>query len=101
MQGLPAGVNVNQFMQQQGQHSQFSQFNPMGAAATAGANSPQYMQPPSAYQGAGVPPVLPGQPGLKMQPHSQQQVSSAVLESFSNQPLAGYQCAREHCEENS
>lgn len=77
MQGVPVGMNVGQYMQQPGQPSQFTQYNnAMAAAAAAAANSPQYMQPPGGYvPGAGVPPVLPGQPGMKMQPHSQQQVS--------------------------
>ncbi|CAM6106174.1 unnamed protein product [Calypogeia fissa] len=75
MQGVPVGMNVGQYMQQSGQPSQFTQYNAMAAAAAAAANSPQYMQHPGGYvPGAGVPPVLAGQPNMKLQQHSQQQV---------------------------
>ncbi|KAL2613176.1 hypothetical protein R1flu_024868 [Riccia fluitans] len=78
MQGIPVGMNVGQYMQQPGQPAQYSQYNSPMAAAAAVASSPQYMPPPGGYvqgvPGAGVPPVLPGQPNMKMPPHSQQQV---------------------------
>ncbi|BBN17554.1 hypothetical protein Mp_7g15450 [Marchantia polymorpha subsp. ruderalis] len=74
MQGVPVGMNVGQYMQQPGQPSQYTQYNNAMAAAAVGS-SPQYMQPPGGYvPGATGPPVLPGQPNMKMPPHSQQQV---------------------------
>ncbi|KAL3679895.1 hypothetical protein R1sor_022851 [Riccia sorocarpa] len=77
MQGIPVGMSVGQYMQQPGQPAQYSQYNnPMAAGAVG--SSPQYMPPPGGYvqgvPGAGVPPVLPGQPNIKMPPQSQQQV---------------------------
>lgn len=79
MQGVPVGMNVGQYMQQPGQPSQYTQYNNAMAAAAVGS-SPQYMQPPGGYvPGATGPPVLPGQPNMKMPPHSQQQASIFFL----------------------
>lgn len=73
-------VPVNLQYLQQGQPSQFPQYNnAMVAAAVNAANvGTPYMQQSGSFvpgfPGGGVPPVLPGQPSMKMPPHSQQQV---------------------------
>lgn len=84
---MPVGVNLNQFLQQQqAQPAQFAQDgNGLGGASVSAA--PYLQQLPGSYApgvpGAGGPPVLPGQPSMKVSPQPQQVCLSSLMHALS------------------